>query len=186
MYAADTACTTESARACLAELRSLARGPDGPMERHCLRVYEIAGELGARRGLELDRELLLCAAWLHDAGLYPGASSSDAYVADGRRLALRVLAPFGWAPERLTVLGDAIERHHDLRPQWRRGNEVELTRRADLVDVSGGLVRFGLDRPWLHHLAERVSRAGMAREIGRLVARAARERPLTLPTIFLR
>jgi len=29
------------------------------------------------------------------------------------------------------------------------GLEVELVRQSDLVDVTGGLVNFGLDRRWL-------------------------------------
>jgi len=185
-HAADTACTTDAARACLAELRSLAGGPASAMERHCLRVFEIAAELARRRGVDPDREVLLCAAWLHDAGLYPGAATRETYVVDGRHLAERVVGPFGWPSERMTLLGDAIERHHELRQQWRRGAEVELMRRADLVDVSAGLVRFGLDRPWLHHLNEQVARKGMVGEIGKLVGRALRERPTTMAAIFLR
>jgi hypothetical protein len=186
MGSADAACVTDAERVCLQSLRELAGGPDTAMERHCLRVYQIACELGARRRLELDRELLLCAAWLHDAGLYPGAATSDAYVRDGRRLAERVLTGFEWPSERLQRLGDAIERHHDVRSQWRAGPEVELLRRADLVELSFGLVRFGLDRGWLRELFAQAPRDGMVGEIGRLVGVAARERPLTLPAIFLR
>jgi hypothetical protein len=185
-HAADTACTTDAARACLAELRSLCGEDGGPMERHCLRVYEIAGELARRRGHDVDRELLLCAAWLHDAGLYAGAATHATYVVDGRHLLERVLAPFEWDAERLRLAGDAVERHHELRPQWSRGEEVELMRRGDLIDVSGGLVRFGLDRPWLRDLAHRVSRRGMIGHIGRLVGGALRQRPLTMLEIFWR
>jgi hypothetical protein len=181
--AADTG---EPARACLAKLRELAGGGDTAMERHCLRVYEIAVALGRKREIELDLELLTCAAWLHDAGLYPGAATSDAYVSDGRRLAEPLVAAFGGPPDRVATLGDAIERHHELRPQWSRGAEVELLRRADLVDVSQGLITFGLDRAWLRALSRRVPRKGMLREIGALLARAARDRPRTLPAIFLR
>src|ERR1700736_2537964 len=121
-----------------------------------------------------------------DASLYPGAATSDTYVRDGRRLAERVLTPFDWPIARQARLGDAIERHHELRRQWSRGAEVELLRRADLVDVSQGLVRFGLERVWLRALRRTVSPRGMLREVGRLVATAARERPLTLPAIFIR
>jgi hypothetical protein len=183
---ADAVSGTEAARACLSKLRELAGASDTPMERHCLRVYEIAVELGRRRGLELDLELLVCAAWLHDAGLYPGAATHDAYVRDGRRLAERLLAAEAWPQARLERLGDAIERHHELRPQFARGAEVELMRRADLVDVSQGLISFGLDREWLRALSRRVPRKGMFRDIGRLLAIAARERPLSLPSIFIR
>jgi hypothetical protein len=184
--AAESACTTEATLACLAELRSLCGAEDGPMERHGLRVYEIACELGRRRKVEADRDLLLCVALLHDAGLYPGAASSDTYVVDGRHLLVRVLAPFAWPPERVALAGDAVERHHELRPQWSHGTEVELIRRADLIDVSAGAVRFGLDRAWLRGLAERIPRAGMTGEIGRLVLGALRARPLTMLEIFHR
>jgi HD domain len=183
---ADTAFTTEAARACLAELRTLCGERDGPMERHGLRVYEIARELARRRGLDVDNELLACVAWLHDAGLYPGAASADTYVVDGRRLLARVLASFDWPGERVALAGDAVERHHELRPQWKRGAEVELIRRADLIDVSGGAIQFGLGRPWLRDLFVRVPRAGLAREIARLVGGALRSRPLTMLEIFLR
>lgn len=183
---ADTACTTDAARACLGELRTLSGETDGPMERHGLRVYEIARELARLRGLDVDIELLGCVAWLHDAGLYPGAASADTYVLDGRRLLERVLAPFGWSAERVALAGDAVERHHELRPQWKRGAEVELIRRADLIDVSGGAVLFGLDRPWLRDLFVRVPRAGLGREIARLVGGALRHRPLTMLEIFRR
>lgn len=183
---ADTAYTTEPARACLTELRALCGEQNGPMERHGLRVYEIARELARRRGLDVDAELLACVGWLHDAGLYPGAASEDTYVVDGRRLLERILDSFDWPAERVTLAGDAVERHHELRPQWSRGTEVELIRRADLIDISGGAIRFGLDRPWLRDLFVRVPRAGLAREIARLVGGALRHRPLTMLEIFLR
>jgi hypothetical protein len=154
------------------------------MERHCARTFVIAEELGRRGGHELDRELLLCAAWLHDAGLYPGAATKDTYVRDGRRMAQSTLADHGWDPARLTRLGDAIEYHHELRPQWDRGAEVELMRRADLVEVSQTLVTFGLPRGWLRGLRRQISPKGMVAEIGRLLAGALRERPGTIPRIF--
>jgi len=61
-----------------------------------------------------------------------------------------------------------------------------LIRRADLVDVSSGLVRFGLSREWLRDLFEAVSRDGTYRTIGFEVARVLRHRPLTCPQIFRR
>jgi hypothetical protein len=151
------------------------------MENHCARAFVVAEELARHARLEIDRELLLCAAWLHDAGLYPGAATHDTYVADGRHLAQRLL---DWPAERMTRLGDAIEYHHELRPQWDRGPEVELMRRADLVEVSQTLVTFGLPRPWLRGLRSAIPPAGMVPEISRLLLGALRERPATLPQIF--
>jgi HD domain len=180
---ADELVTTDAERACLDALRAATGDPDGPMERHCVRQFLIAERLGERVADGVDRELLLCAAFLHDAGLYPSVSTGDVYVTDGRRLAERTLAPFGWPLERLARCLDAIEQHHALGARWDRGAEVELVRRSDLVDVTGGLVAFGLPRSWLRGLFRTVPRDGFWRMLAGEVLRMARERPRTLARI---
>ena len=144
---ADALSTTPATRAALEALRT-AVGSDSPMERHCLRQFAIAERLAGDR--PFDRELLLCACWLHDAGLY--THSRDPYVTEGARLAARVLEPFAWPPERLQLCMDACEQHHAPRSRMAMGLEVELVRQSDLVDVTAGLVNFGLDRRWLRRL----------------------------------
>src|SRR5690349_18796948 len=81
---------------CLEALREACGAQEGPIERHSRRVFLLAVELAADR--EADRELLACAAWLHDIGLYETRRTKDPYVTDGRHVAERLLA--GWAPER--------------------------------------------------------------------------------------
>ncbi len=181
---ADELVRTDAERECLREVRRLTGDTGGPLENHNVRAFQIAEGLAERRGLKVDREVLLCAAHLHDVGLYPGAATDASYVEDGARLAERLLGTRGWPERRLKRCTDAIERHHELRAQWKRGVEVELLRQADLVDVSGGLVTFGADRVWVRSLGEEAPRRGFYREIGRLLVRAARERPATLPWIF--
>jgi len=182
---ADDLVSTPSERACLDALRDAAGERDGPMERHGIRVFVIVERLARDGGLELDREVLLCASLLHDVGLYPRASEGGAYVTDGRHYAAGVLTPGRWSGDRLERCLDAIELHHELRPQWERGAEVELHRRADLVEVSAGLVRFGLRGGWLRGLFRAVPRTGFYPEIARLLGRALRERPASLPRIFM-
>jgi hypothetical protein len=177
---------TPAAQDALARLRRATGSANGPMERHCLRVRHIAAELGRRRGWELDGELVTVAAILHDIGIYPAASRGGVYTADGAALAREMLAVHGWSAERTELCAEAIDRHHDLRSQRERGGEVEAIRLADLVDVSGGLLRFGLDRRWLKALSHDVPRRGLAGELARVVGRALRERPLTVPRIFWR
>ena len=181
---ADELIRTDAERECLAEIRRLASGDGGPLENHNVRAFRIAARLAERRGLKVDREVLLCAAHLHDAGLYPGAATDASYVEDGARLAARLLGAHGWPAGRLRRCTDAIERHHELRPQWKRGVEVELLRRADLVDIFGGLLTFGAGRGWVRALRHEAPRRGFYREIARLLVRAARDRPATLPRIF--
>jgi hypothetical protein len=178
--AADDLATTEAERACLAELRRLVGAPDGPIERHSVRVLLLAEELGRRGGHEYDRELLVCAALLHDAGLY--APGDEAYVSDGRRLTERLLSARGWDATRLEVCASAVERHHELVSQWWRGVEVELIRRADLIEISHGLIRYSVPRPTVGSIVARVPRDGFVPEVVR--ALVARERPRTVWRIF--
>ncbi len=181
---AEELCETEAERASLTTLRELAAETDGPLERHGVRVFLLCLELAGRGSFTVDRELLLCAALLHDAGLLPGAATGDLYVRDGRRVAEDLLFTLGWGPERLALLGETVERHHEVRSQWRRGAEVELLRRADLIEVSAGVVAFGVPRGRIRGLFRAVPRDGFALGIGALVVRVLRDRPSTLPRIF--
>lgn len=183
---ADDVAESETERLALDRLREVTGETDGPMERHCLRGYLIGLRLAELRGADPDREVLFVAAMLHDIGLYDGASSGGVYVSDGAVYAEPLLTGReGWPPERIRRCLDAIERHHELRSQWAAGLEVELMRRADLVDVSAGLITHGAGRDWLHSLAASVRRDGTYREIGGLVLKAMRERPLSMPRIFV-
>jgi hypothetical protein len=170
----------------LRRLRIATGRTDGPMERHCLRARLIASELAAHRGWEIDGEVLTVAAILHDIGLYPGASRGGVYTADGAELSREMLPAYGWSTERVERCAQAIDRHHELRSQLGQGGEVEALRLADLVELSGGLLTFGLSRGWLHELNHSVPRQGLIGELIREVGRALRERPLTVPGIFRR
>jgi HD domain len=178
--------STPGERAALERLRSATGAPGGPMERHCLRCRQIAAQIAARRHWVIDAEVLTVAALLHDIGLYPSVATGDVYTADGAAVARALLPSVGWSAERVRLCADAIDRHHELRDQLARGPEVEALRRADLVDVSRGLVRHGVEREWLQRLFASVPRRGIYRELARELRRALWERPLTLPRIFLR
>jgi hypothetical protein len=158
---ADELLCTEAEAAALEALRVATGETDGDMERHTVRQYLIAERLADARGLRFDRELLLCASFLHDAGLYGPASTGDVYIKDSARYARRTLEPLGWPEDRLRLCLDACEQHHAFTPRWSMGNEVELVRRSDLVEVLPELVRFGIPRSWLkRQLWRAVPRAG--------------------------
>lgn len=182
----DELAQTPAAQEALRRLRDATGQTSGPMERHCLRTRHIAAEIARRRGWPIDEELLTVAAILHDIGLYPAVSRGGVYTADGAELARELLAAHDWSPERIERCAEAIDRHHELRNQRARGGEVEGLRLADLVELSGGALRFGLERSWLRVLNGAVPRAGLLGELAREVGRALRERPLTMPRIFLR
>ncbi|HKH40696.1 MAG TPA: HD domain-containing protein [Solirubrobacterales bacterium] len=186
MTQAEDLVRTDSEVAALEKLRAITGESGGPMERHGLRVFLIADRLATAGGAGVDREVMLIAGLLHDIGLYDEASHGGVYVREGAEFTAELLRRQGWDEERIRHCFDAIERHHEFRSQWDRGAEVELIRRADLIDLSAGLVRFGLSRKWLKDLFNAVPRNGTYRTIGREVGRILRHRPLTLPQIFRR
>lgn len=192
MPASDHLCTddlvsTETEHEALRRVRELTGDEDGPMERHGVRCFLICEKLAADAGLRVDREVLLVAGLLHDMGLYDGASRNGVYVEDGREYAEDFLhGRDGWTPERIRLCGDAIERHHEVRSQWDAGSEVELMRRADLVELSSGLIDYGAGRSWIRGLWHAVPRDGIYGEIGKMVGKALRERPATVPQILIR
>ena len=178
---------SEAEVAALTALREVTGEAGGPMERHGMRCFLISERQAADRDLMVDHEILLVAGLLHDIGLYDGASEGGVYVTDGRNFAERLLAGRpGWDERRTLLCLEAIERHHEVRPQWHAGPEVELMRRADLVELSSGLVNFGVSRGWIRGLWRAVPRDGLYGEVGKMVAKAARERPTSLPKILIR
>jgi hypothetical protein len=166
-------CVASSELACRDALRARAGCVNGPIERHSVRVFLIMEELARQVRIPLDREVSLCAALLHDAGLYDPAGRPRLYLTRGRVSATRLIDPFEWPAEKKRRCLDAIEFHHRLRPQWRLGNEVELLRLADLVDANRGLARFGLSRNWLDNLFRSIERKGLQRELLRHSVRGA-------------
>jgi len=183
--AADGVVSTAAERASLDALRQATGGIDTPMERHCLRVFLMVERLAADRSIGIDREVTLCASYLFEIGAYPLAASPDVYTTDGRRFAERLLESFGWPDARLRRCLDAIERHHQLRAQWQYEAEVELLRCADLVDAFPAFFRFGLSRAWLADLFRRLPRNGLYGTILAGVGAMLRERPSTIPRIFM-
>lgn len=154
------------------------------MERHAVRCFLLAVRLAERRGLELDREAMLCASLLHDAGLYPLISRGGVYTADGGAYTRELLEGMGWDEARAERVERTIALHHETRDQSELGAEVELMRLADRIEILGGVVTEGLDRSEVREIFGRVPRRGLYLHIGRLLAPVAAKRPLSLLKIF--
>jgi hypothetical protein len=182
--AADTLVQTDLERRFLDELRRASGETDGPMERHCVRCFLFMEMLAADRGLEIDRELALCAAFMHDAGLYDSVSHGGVYTDEGGELAERIFIEAGAPAERARLIRDTCAQHHALRDQSDKGAEVELLRLADRIELSSGLLRAGLTRAQVRNVFDRVSRKGIYGVIAGLVGHALIERPLSVPRIF--
>lgn len=186
MAAADELASTPLERRFLEELRTASGEVDGAMERHGVRCFLLLERMAERRGLSIDREVALCAALVHDVGIYPSVSGGGVYTDESGELAQRLFDEAGAGADRGRLCAEACAYHHAPRDQSERGAEVELLRLADQLEVSGGLIRHGLDRDDVAAVFERVPRAGFYGEIGRLLVQALRERPRTLPKIFKR
>lgn len=167
---------TPDERLCRDALRAAEGGEGGPIERHSERVARFALALAGSR--PVDEELLRCACWLHDIGLFDDPSAKDAYVTTGRARTRELLAH--WEPARLQRCCDAVELHHTLRPVTDRGYEVELLWRADRVEVSGGLLTGGLPRRVVRSVRREVPVAGFIPAVLRGLGRSARHRPRSL------
>lgn len=186
MPAADELARTSLERRCLSELRDACGEKEGPMERHCVRVFMFVDRLAARRELEIDREVGLCASFLHDIGIYPSRSHGGVYTDESGELAGELFADAGADPARARLAADACAYHHARSSQLDRGAEVELLRLADQIEVFGGLRRNGLSREDIQKTFDQVPRAGFYGHIAKLTVRALRDRPRTLPKIFKR
>lgn len=181
---ADSLVTTEAEGRALMALRDAAGEGDGVMERHCVRCFLLCEKLAARHHADIDREVVLCAALLHDIGVYDSITHGGVYTEEGAEVAERLALEAGWNDRRAALCAAACRYHHSVRSKWEFGPEVETMRLADRIEVTGGLVRSGLSREEVREVNAAASRAGFYRGLARVVWPVLRRRPLTLPAVF--
>ena len=124
-----------------------------------------------------ERQKLVIAGAFHDLGIWTERTFD--YLAPSIALASRYLAERGldgWIPE----IAMMIDLHHKLRA-YRGGAYplVEVFRRGDLVDVSWGLVRFGLPWAYVRDAQRRFPDAGFHGRLVQLTAQRFAEHPLS-------
>jgi hypothetical protein len=144
-----------------------ALGRDGGAYRgHVYRVFNLARALAASGGLD---DTLAVAAVFHDLGIW--SDETFDYLEPSARRAAAFLAA-----EKSAVDGEEVGRmialHHKLtRCPADAGVLAEAFRRADLVDVSLGLVSFGLPRAFVHEVRATFPNAGFHACLARVGAR---------------
>jgi hypothetical protein len=154
--------------------RHLARGDDAGWDAYKAHVYRVINFARALCPTAPDRDdKLVIAAAFHDLAafdtldyLVPSIQAQDRWLAQSGRQS--------WSDELALVVAE----HHRLsgyaatRPH---AELVEAMRRADLVDVSQGLIRFGLPRTYVKEVrAAFDARAFFTRVIPRGTVRAIR------------
>ena len=132
---------------------------------HAYRVMNLCLALSPTED-ESTREKVAIAAAFHDIGIW--AAHTFDYIAPSVRLAEAHLGrtkQAQWAQEIETM----IELHHKLsRYRARADWLVEPFRKADLVDLSGGAVAFGLSRRLVKELFTQWPSAGFHKRLVRL------------------
>ena len=150
---------------------------------HACRVFNLCLALSPESDEARQHRIAIAAAF-HDIGIWT-AGTFD-YIDPSTKLATAHLAQSGqsaWAPE----IETSIRVHHKLsryrpNPEWL----AEPFRRADLVDVSRGIVRFGLPRGFITDLCARWPSAGFHRRLVQLSLTRLKTHPLSpLPMVRL-
>jgi hypothetical protein len=113
------------------------------------------------------------AAVFHDLGIW--SDHTFDYLDPSAR---RAVEHIGEADPGCKEIVAMIVEHHKIRPY--RGNaRVEAFRRADLVDVSLGLVRFGLPGAYVHEVKKAFPNAGFHKKLVQLFGQRLRTHPLS-------
>lgn len=131
---------------------------------------------------EAELEKIAIATAFHDLGIWTDGTFD--YVPPSVRLASRYLEETG-REEWLAEVRAMIEEHHKLS-RWtgEGGRLVEAFREADAIDLSLGLVRFGLSRATVRAILLQWPNAGFHATLVRLAIRRFAGHPLSpLPMV---
>lgn len=149
---------------------------------HTYRVANLCAALSGGDRAQLDK--IAVAAAFHDIGIWTDGTFD--YLEPSARRAREHLT--GTEHERwVDEVVETILQHHKLR-KYRVHDPwmVEPFRRADLVDVSQGIVRFGLPRELVRELYAQWPSAGFHLRLLQLGAKRLRTHPLSpLPMLRL-
>lgn len=142
---------------------------------HTYRVINFCAALSTYDPVALEKMAIAVA--FHDLGIWTDKTFD--YLPPSERLAQAYLASKGkpeWAPE----INGMIREHHKItryqpNPNWL----VEAFRRADLVDVSLGIITFGLPRKFVREVMGTFPNAGFHKRLVQLSFRRLLSHPLS-------
>src|SRR4030095_3436838 len=147
---------------------------------HAYRVVNICVALSPNGSAHLEK--IAIAAAFHDLGIWTDHTFD--YIPPSITLARAHLTGSGqsaWTSE----ITDMIFQHHKLLP-YPGDSLVEQFRRADLVDVSRGLIRSGLSREFVNNVLATWADAGFHRRLVMLGLQRLRTHPWSpLPMVRL-
>ncbi|GAB3257895.1 HD domain-containing protein [Chitinimonas naiadis] len=147
---------------------------------HCYRVMNFCAAL-ARSEPDLIEKLAITAAF-HDLGIWTDHTFD--YLPPSERLAQSYLAQAGQTFWELEITAMIHEHHKLTRYQGGPSGLVEAFRQADWVDVSHGLLRFGLPGSLLREVFAVFPNAGFHRRLLQLSCRRLLSHPLSPLPMF--
>src|SRR5262245_14146021 len=147
---------------------------------HVYRVANLCLAIVGNRCVDLEK--IAIAAVFHDLGIWTNHTFD--YIAPSVALARAHLAARGmadWIPEIEAMIAD----HHKFTPSHAHPQSlVECFRRADWIDVTRGLRRFGLPRTFIATVDATWPNAGFHRRLVQLTISRLLKHPLTpLPMV---
>ena len=147
---------------------------------HVYRVVNLCLAMATDNRVELEK--ITVAAVFHDLGIWTNHTFD--YIAPSVALAREHLAARGmadWIPEIEAMIVD----HHKVTPSHAHPQSlVESFRRADWIDVTRGLRRFGLPRTFIARVDAAWPNAGFHRRLVQLTIDRFLKHPLTpLPMV---
>ena len=147
---------------------------------HAYRVANLCAALAPAGDAALEKVAL--AAAFHDLGIWT-AHTFD-YLPPSIGLACEHLACAGNADWREDIAG-MIREHHKIRRYRGAAEElIEPFRRADWIDVSLGVLSFGLSRAQRHAIFTKWPNAGFHKRLAQLTLKRIRTNPLSpLPVL---
>lgn len=146
---------------------------------HAQRVFHFARALGAE-GPEVERKLAI-AGYFHDLGIWTDQTFD--YLEPSVALATAYLEEQGiseWASE----ISSMIREHHKVTRAGDADSLVEIFRRADWTDVSLGMFRFGIPRPFVREVQHAFPDCGFHRRLVALTFERLRSHPLSPLPMF--
>lgn len=149
---------------------------------HVYRVVNLCVAFAARQSVSLEQ--IEIAGVFHDLGIWT-ADTFD-YLEPSVALAAAHLERAGFHAQ-VTEVSAMIRAHHKVTPYRGLGaGIVDAFRRADWVDVSRGVLTFGLPRTRIRQIRRRWPDAGFHRRLLHLAAARAVRHPLSpLPMLRL-
>lgn len=144
--------------------REALRGDFDGYRGHVFRVFNMGRSL-LEEETEQEEQLAVACVF-HDLGIWTNGTFD--YLTPSESLAIDYLHDRG-RPEWIQPVTLAIDLHHRLRPY--RGDHaslVEALRRADLADLSFGLIRGGIDRGLARETRRAFPNAGFHRRLVQL------------------